>query len=285
MFNSGLMIRIGSTKEIEKQFQESYIRFGCPANWVNYANNHAPGIADKYEAVFAHVDRFDPRLWMTCDDGVPLYGALWNSESPNNMVYARYLYSCLVPTVCFYSLGITKLAKQKGIKDNQLGRLTIDLQNYYKAMNVNPEESSVLIIRFPGQFVTELRREVPNAVAAANNITKKNFDSRNSLTVKYVTYDLDINKTFFNFRPYDEIFRKQPEYKEQHEARMIIPNVNFVTNPKYFPSLYHFNEINVPVPELQSYSFVYPASKCKKMAFENFTQDLRRYDILYGDNE
>ena len=285
MFNSGLMIRIGRTEEIEKQYRECYIRFSCPANWINYANNHAPGIADKFEAIFAHVDKFDPRLWMTCSDGAPLYGALWRSENSDGTVYARYLYSCLVPTVCFYSLGISKLAKQMGIKDNKPGRITIDLLSYYKAMNVCPEESSVLVIRFPGLFIPELRREIPNAVKAANNIAKADFNADNSLAVKYVKYDLDINEMFFKLRPYDEIFRKQPEYKEQHEARMIIPNVSFLRNPIYFPSLYHDNEMNVPVPELQSYSFIYPASRCKTMAFENFTQNLKRYDILCGDKE
>lgn len=78
-----------------------------------------------------------------------------------------------------------------GIKDNQPGRITIDLRSYYKAMNVSPEESSVLVIRFPGLFI----------------------------------------------------------------------------------------------PGLQSYSFIYPASRCKTMAFENFTQNLKRYDILCGDKE
>lgn len=63
-----------------------------------------------------------------------------------------------------------------------------------------------------------------------------------------------LTKIFFDLHPYDEIFRKQPEYKEHHEARMIIPNVNFLRNPIYYPSLYYDNEMNVPVPELQSYS-------------------------------
>lgn len=91
MFNSGLMIRIGRTEEIEKQYRECYIRFSCPANWINYANNHAPGIADKYEAIFAHVDKFDPRLWMTCSDGAPLYGALLKAANQ-----AQVLTSALV---------------------------------------------------------------------------------------------------------------------------------------------------------------------------------------------
>ena len=42
-------------------------RFG-----INYAKIQPPGIADKYEAVFAHVKRDDPRLGMICDDGYPL---------------------------------------------------------------------------------------------------------------------------------------------------------------------------------------------------------------------
>ena len=62
VFSSGIMLRIGKTEEIEKQYNEGYLRFSCPANWINYAKIQPPGIADKYEAVFAHVKRDDPRL-------------------------------------------------------------------------------------------------------------------------------------------------------------------------------------------------------------------------------
>ena len=72
VFRSGIMLRIGKTEEIERQFNEGYLRFSCPANWINYAKIQPPGIADKYEAVFAHVKRDDRRLGMICDDGYPL---------------------------------------------------------------------------------------------------------------------------------------------------------------------------------------------------------------------
>ena len=62
VFSSGIMIRIDKTEVIEKQYNEGYLRFSCPANWINYAKIQPPGIADKYEAVFAHVKRDDPRL-------------------------------------------------------------------------------------------------------------------------------------------------------------------------------------------------------------------------------
>ena len=72
VFRSGIMLRIDKSEEIEKQYNEGYLRFSCPANWINYAKIQPPGIADKYEAVFAHVKRDDPRLGMICDDGYPL---------------------------------------------------------------------------------------------------------------------------------------------------------------------------------------------------------------------
>ena len=63
VFRSGIMLRIGKTEEIVRQYEEGYLRFSCPGNWIMYAKkNHDDGIADRYEAVFAHVKRDDPRL-------------------------------------------------------------------------------------------------------------------------------------------------------------------------------------------------------------------------------
>ena len=62
VFSSGIMIRVGKTEEMEKQYNEGYLRFSCPANWINYAKIQPPGIADKFEAVFAHVKRLEIRV-------------------------------------------------------------------------------------------------------------------------------------------------------------------------------------------------------------------------------
>ena len=281
------MLRLGSTEEIEKQFNEGYIRFSCPANWINYARHNAPGIADKFEAVFAHVKRDDPRLATKGDDGVPLnkYRSLWNDEGPDDTLYVRYVFSTLVPAVCFYSIDIKDAARHFGINGNSGYWLKTDLQPYYEAMNIVPDKSSVLIIRYPGQFFEELRREIPKAIIGAQNIDKRDFQVNNPLAVKYVNYDLDIDKLFWDLAPYKELFRKQPRFKDQREARIIIPNAPFTRDPVYLPELYHDNEINIPVPNIKTYASICPVSKCKSIQFENFNEDLSRYDLLFGDKE
>ena len=50
-FHCGVLIRVGSTEKILDQYKNRYLRFGCPANWINYANTHRDGIADEYEGV------------------------------------------------------------------------------------------------------------------------------------------------------------------------------------------------------------------------------------------
>lgn len=86
IFSSGIMIRVARTKAIEDQYNKRYIRFGCPSNWINYAEkNPDNGVADRYEAVFAHVKKDDDRLKMICDDGTPLDHpwVLWKDEEPD----------------------------------------------------------------------------------------------------------------------------------------------------------------------------------------------------------
>lgn len=285
MFSSGIMIRIDKTEVIEKQYNEGHLRFSCPANWINYAKNQPLGIADRYEAVFAHVKKDDPRLGMICDDGYPLnYSrSLWNDDGQDGTIYARYVFSCLVPTLCFFSIDIKDAANHFGIKGNSGWWLKADLKSYYNAMGVNLAEYSALIIRFPHLLVNELRSTIPKVIATAKNIDKRDFDENNALAIRYVKYDLDINKEFWDLHPCDELFRKRPQYKDQCEARLIIPNATFMMDPVYRPDLYHDNELIVPVPGLNSYSCIIPATMCSTIKFENFNEDFSRYDICYGD--
>lgn len=170
------------------------------------------------------------------------------------------------------------MAKEKGIQGNDPGELLVDLQKYYDAM-ISPKDDinnySILVIRFPGKFLNELWDEVAKVVMTAHNVDRRNFDASNAVAVKYVKYDLKIEDEFWDFRPYDELFRKRPQYKEQHEARIIIPNVRLLG----VPSAYKYNELNVPVPGLQGYSLIAPAAKCRKLVFKDFNEDLSRNTI------
>lgn len=281
MFNSVVFLRIGRTDEIERQIDSSMIKFGCPANWINYANNHPDGIADKYEAVFAHVRKDDPRLSMICDDGVPLnrYRSLWSDEEPDGSVYARYIYSCLVPTVCFYSIDKDGIRKNIPEIDGKHTGFTIDLDPYYQSINVDLAQSSIMVICSPHLLFEDLKEGIPRAIASARNVSKDNFEVSNPYAVKYVSYDLDIRESFFHLSPYDEVFRKRPQYRDQHEARVIIPNVNFIRDPVYCKDLYCDNEIYVQVSNIKDYSMIVPADKCNRIIIEDFDRTFQSYYI------
>ena len=91
--------------------------------------------------------------------------------------------------------------------------MSADLRPYYKALNINLEKCSLLVVRFPHKLVYELRHEIPKAVNDTYNIDKSEFKPDNSLALGYVKYDLDINKEFWNLHPYYELFRKRPEFR------------------------------------------------------------------------
>ena len=283
MFSSGIMLRLGSTEEIEKQFEEGYIRFGCPANWILYARTQPPGVADRFEGIFAHVKKDDPRFGMICDDGYPLnYSrSLWNDEEPDGTVYARYVYSTLVPTVCFYSIAVKKAAKYFGIKGNGSMYLSADLKPYIKALNIDPEKSSMLVIRFPWMLADDLRREIPQAVVKNGFLYKKDFDPGNPMAIKYVTYDLDVKKQFWDLHPCNELFHKRPEFKNQREARIIIPNTFFMMDPVKKPDWFFINQLKVPVPNIKNYALVVPCSRCNQVVFDQFNEDLSRYRLTF----
>lgn len=283
MFSSGIMIRLGKTEEIEKQYNEGYLRFSCPANWVNYARLQPPGVADRFEAVFAHVKKDDPWFGMICDDGYPLNYArsLWNDYEPDGTVYARYVFSALVPAVCFFSINMKDATRHFGIKGNSSMYLSADLDPYYEALKITPMDYSMLVIRFPWMLVEELRREIPQVVLGAKNVDSREFQTDNPLAIRYVHYDLDINKEFWELNPYDELFRKRPEFQNQREARIIIPNASFTRDPVFQPDMYYDNELNVPLPEIKNYALVVPCSKCNQVVFDQFNEDLSRYRLSF----
>jgi hypothetical protein len=104
MAYSNILIRIGETDKIERQFNDGYLRFGCPANWIDFANKDTSGVADRYEAIFAHAKKDDPRIKELGDgDAFNQFAGFWNEEGPNDTVYLRNIVTCLVPTICFFT--------------------------------------------------------------------------------------------------------------------------------------------------------------------------------------
>ena len=104
-------------------------------------------------------------------------------------------------------------------------------------------------------------------ITAAKNIDKRDFDANNALAVKYVKYDLDIDKEFWELHPYDELFRKRPEFSEQREARMVIPGVIFLRYPYENPDKWEDHVMKVPVPGIKDYAEVIPAGKYTKYRY------------------
>lgn len=184
---------------------------------------------------------------------------------------------------CITVLVIKDAAKHFGIKGNSNQWLRADLQPYYDAMCINREDSSVLIIRFPYLLINELRNEIPKLIDSKWDIEKSNFDQKIPLAVDYVKYDLDLKEMFFDPYLYKALFRKRQEFKEQREARIVITGVNYFRHPKVRPEEFHDYELKVPVPNLQEYSSIVPASKCKRIRFENFNEDISRYNICFED--
>lgn len=284
IFDSGVMLRLGKTEEIEKQFNEGYLRFSCPANWINYARHDSSGVSDIYEGVFAHVRKNDRRLISpeACGLTKEEYDSLWVEEGTGDTLFLRYLFSTTVPTICFYSIPVKKIAQGLGLKGNTPYGFTESLTPYFNAMGLDTEDSSVLVIRFPWLLVEELRREIPKAIENYPYIIKSYLKEDDPLVIRYVDYNLDINELFWDFNPYLELFRKRPEYKEQREARIIIPGISFGIHPIKNPDLYFANQLIVPVPSIKDYAIVVPAKNCNAMRFENFNEGLDRYEIVFG---
>ena len=249
---SDILIRVDKTKTIREQIDEGFVTFGCPANWIDYARKHEDGIADKFEAICGHVRKDDPRLSMICDDGVPLnaFRSLWNEDGPHDTVFVRYIYHCLTPALCFYSVAVKEQVKKA------TAPILIDLRDYYNSLGINREECSVLSIYETNRFFAELRSRIPSALSNNNHINRDNMDDNCRLLAEAVDYSLNLESEFFNPRSLKDIYKKLPKYASQCEARLIIPDVYFTADSVYNPKAYKTNKLNVPVPHLRDYSYV-----------------------------
>ena len=272
-----VLIRVDQTERIIDQFNNNYVIFGCPANWINYARTHDDGIADKYEAICGHVGKNDKRLSMICDDGVPLnaFRSLWNEEGPNDTVYVRYIYDCLTPAICFYSVNVKSKLKEKA------SRVVIDLQEYYYSLGVKKEECSILVILNVSRFLSELRDSIPIALANHHHINVDRFNNTCILLAEDIHYDLDLNDEFFSIGSLKSIYHKLPKYSPQKEARLIIPNVFFTSDPVYNPSAFSDNRLAVRVPELKEYAHIINASEADYLICGDYRKDTDDFGLKF----
>ncbi len=283
------MLRLGKTANIHQQYEECRLTFGCPANWIRYAKQDSRGIADEYEAIWGHVRKNDPRLSQICDDGAPLNSSrsLWTSEDRknNDYIYVRYIYFCLTPSLCFYSRDIqNEVIKCEEKLGKRIEFLDVDILPYINSLGLNVNDCSFLLISYPGKLIEELKVQIPIAIKNAKApIDISDFDPLNPLCVRPVDYTLDIDKEFFveNLHSYSPLFTKKTEYINQHEARIFIPNVNFITDPlieedKYDPKNF---ELSVTLPNLHEYAFEIPAKGKDIMRFDSFDEERKNYHV------
>lgn len=289
MFNSGIMLRLGKTVNIHRQYEECRLTFGCPANWIRYAKHDATGIADEYEAILGHVSRSDERLSQICDDGAPLNSSnsLWETDDSNNneLIFVRYIYSCLTPTICFYSRKIKeeviKLEQEIG---HEINSYEIDMKPYLDSLGLDVNDCSFLVVRFPGKLWQELKMQIPKELKSTDvAINIDDFKIEDPLCIRYVDYSLDIEKEFFqeNVHSYSPIFTKRPKYKDQCEARIFIPNVYFTTYPLIEDKEYDIKnfEFSVSLPNMHEYISEVPASGKHKMIFYAFDEKRENYHV------
>ena len=273
---SDILIRVDCKERIRKQYSEGFLEFGCPANWIQFADTHADGIADKFEAICGHVERTDERLSMICDDGVPLnaFRSLWNEELDDGTVFVRYIYHCLTPTICFFSSRFLEPLKE----NNQ--PIQIDLSLFYKSLGLNQDECALLIVRNPNMLFSELRDEIPNALASNGHINLEKYNDNCRLLTELVKYDLNLDVLFFsNIRSLKCLYQKLPKYQNQREARLIIPDVYFTADPVYNRNAYKDNRLVVNLPNLKKYCDVIDAKKADVIIASDYRTDTKDFNI------
>ena len=277
-----ILIRIDYSEKIKEQYDNNKIYFGCPANWIDLAKKDKEGIADKFEAIFAHVKKGDSRLSIICDDGIPLnmFRGLWEDEKEDGTVFVRYARHCLIPTTCFFSVAAYQ--KLKSGKE----KLIIDLRKYYKSLGYNQEECSLLVVKKPQRLFDELKQQIPNSLSKHANIRfDDEYDDKKCLLAKRVKYNLDINKEFCDLdglRKLTDIYRKRKKYRPQREARLIIPKVYFTADPVFRKDAYEVNRLSVDLPNLKEYCIYGDAKDVNYLVFDDYNEETDTIRIRFS---
>lgn len=286
-----LLMRVGSTKSIEKCYKEKTLQFGCAANWLDYAlNEQNETIGDVFECVFAQTLKGDPRISAITDShGKPMGDHLLVLENTaDNSCILRYIPTILMPVMCFYSFNVQKIRKQMDTNGEPTTWFAFNLDEYCKDMNYDNSTASYLFITDPVKFYDELTVMVPIAVADnKTNLTSKRFYGNFNPNEPVFFRDIDYHKHKRNELFWDnpenmgELFWKLPEYEQQSELRYAIPNINFIQtfDPNVKPYDYKLNTLDVRLPHFQEYSQVVSASEAHSLYFGNFDDQAHTNDF------
>lgn len=275
-----LLMRVGPTESIEKNYRDKILTFGCAANWLNYALTKGnQTVGDIFECVFARTVGRDPRIHSVTDlRGKPMGDHLLVLENiADNSWILRYIPTILVPVLCFYSFDVQKICEKLGKDGKPAENFAFNLDEYCKSMGYSTETVSYLFITDPTRFYRELQMMIPEAIESnKTNLTSKrfygDFNPKEPLFIRNVEYHKHKRNELFWDNPtsMEELFWKLPEYEQQSELRCIIPNINFVQtfDPESDNYDYKLNALDIYLPHLQEYSMVVPATKAHSLYFE-----------------
>lgn len=278
---TSLLMRVGSTKTMQKCYDEKTIQFGCPANWLDYAMKYKnQAVGDYYECVFAHIPKDDARVDSITDvHGKPMGDHLLILENQRDgSSLLRLIPTILTPAICFFSFDVQKIKGKMDAGGSPVSWFAFDLDEYREDMDYQKDDSSFLFITNPKSFYQDLIQAVPIAVEKNQyKLTSKRFyqDFNPKKPIKFM--DVDYHRytdtsPFFDYQTNrEELFWKLPKYEQQSELRIAIPCLNF--EQTYDPNLkydYEENTLDVYLPHFQEYTAVFPASEAHSLYFGEF---------------
>lgn len=285
-----LFLRVGKAKDIRASYEQKKISIGCPANWINYAKLHGnQTVGDLYECVFAHLAKDDPRI-------PNLLGICNQVGRASSLLYERlgdgsYLFrrreTVLTPVWCTYSFEYDELLKVR--KEDGLPNVCFDLSGFQRIMG--EENTGVLLIKSPVDFINEVSRQIVDAVEKNKAILdldkfKNPFDVSASILMKSVDYFRNDDNTVFerwNKQELSELFWKRRSYNYQSEARLEVSKVNFKSDSVDFGMDYKVNTLDVYLPNFQSYTEIYRTGCADKLYFTDFREAERACKFCISD--
>ena len=264
-FNASMLLRIANKNAIRKCWRDREISFGCPANWIHYAQKGNLTTGDPYECVFSRIPK-GTTIDILDRFGIPLEDNLQRFPDADDPAheFLRYVPTILTPTLCFYSLSHANLNDGIAGWNENKQAMEIHIDKYAQYMEYKTEDIGLVLIQDIRSFIDELQSQIPLAIKTNGaNLTQERYyiSGRENEALFADIIDYSKHERFDEFNespnPPEEIFWKFPEYRKQAELRMVIPHWNFKQsfdpkNPsKYDPSQ---NYLTVKLPNLQSYA-------------------------------
>lgn len=269
------IMRINKTPKMLDEYDNKYIMFSCPANWINYYELYGnDSIGDGYECSYAHLIKGDPRIKEFDCYGKSMQNNIIekSDKKNNNAVYLIHEAVALTPALCFYQTDITQMAK---CNDN---RYSIDLREFAHNIGYNYDESSLMIIYNSKAFENDLKASIPLAVYNSENLVIDGsdgyYDAFNENTpmdyqpVDYEHHKIDdyfYEKNGFKY----EMWWKDSRFQYQNEGRITIPHVHFKQHYRGNNDNYDYrkNYLKVPLEQLHTYSKIIDLRKQEKINF------------------